>query len=667
MEGTRYIKRRVDDWVAKASKRAGVPIEIGDWHLGLGGAYFDDVVIGTDANVVISHISAGVDLNPLGRAFGSLESITVHRVRVKAPESRLRGTMDGWRSDALGDDAAQATLGAHAIERAFASLPVQRLTVRSGAVVVVDDDGESLVSVKGLKLFVDKRQTKVLFQAQAVKTRSGFADQWLFGRFELAPKSGEYRFQLRRRLAAAAGATASADGWSVNARLRKDLSTIDAEGEINRLPAFLAEAAGPYLGREPKLAVKGTARLVRDGTGWAFDARLSSNGTRVEMPLLSSVPLGPVVFDLSGHGHVDPASRTVQLDTATLDFPRRGAKRGTGPAARVAMTGQATLPSGDQGLTARGQVRVEDTSCQLLLDASPPGLLSAITDFKLDGTAGAELTFGYDASQPDGVQAELTAGRFACRVTAAPYAFTAEHLAGPFTLQREVSKDDEPLEIDVSPRSPGFTPLAQVSKAAAAAFVSSEDAGFWTHRGVDPAALVGALRKNVAEGRVAVGGSTITMQTVKNLYLSQDRTLSRKLQELFLAWHLENILQKERILEIYMNIVELGPGIYGITQASEHFFAKHPFDLNLMEASYLATLLPSPKRRYAYFCASQLTPTFRDMVVGLMRRTVNLGRIGYDRYEQGLAEGLHFNDEARAASHECTRRSGSNLEVDGGL
>lgn len=137
------------------------------------------------------------------------------------------------------------------------------------------------------------------------------------------------------------------------------------------------------------------------------------------------------------------------------------------------------------------------------------------------------------------------------------------------------------------------------------AVIASEDAGFATHRGVDWEAIQTARMRNErrearaqARGTTArpVGGSTITQQLAKNLLLSGERLLWRKGQELVLALMLEGLLSKERILEIYLNHVEWGEGIFGAEAASQHYFRKPAARLNAHEAARLAVMLPAPKR-----------------------------------------------------------------------
>lgn len=127
------------------------------------------------------------------------------------------------------------------------------------------------------------------------------------------------------------------------------------------------------------------------------------------------------------------------------------------------------------------------------------------------------------------------------------------------------------------------------------AFVSAEDARFWDHDGFDREQIARSLEIDLREGRFARGGSTISQQLVKNALLSHRRTLDRKLQEAVLTWRLEDVLSKRQILERYLNIVELGPGVHGVAAAARHWFGKPAAELSVLEAAFLAALTPEPR------------------------------------------------------------------------
>lgn len=135
---------------------------------------------------------------------------------------------------------------------------------------------------------------------------------------------------------------------------------------------------------------------------------------------------------------------------------------------------------------------------------------------------------------------------------------------------------------------------ANISDNARKAVIASEDNLFFSHQGVDWAAIERAWQRNAHNARI-LGGSTITQQLAKNLFLSAERSMLRKGQELLLAWMMEASLSKQRILDIYLNEVELGDGIYGVEAAAQHYFKTSAANLSAAQAARLAVLLPQPR------------------------------------------------------------------------
>jgi monofunctional biosynthetic peptidoglycan transglycosylase len=148
----------------------------------------------------------------------------------------------------------------------------------------------------------------------------------------------------------------------------------------------------------------------------------------------------------------------------------------------------------------------------------------------------------------------------------------------------------------IGPQNAYWTPLSAVSRTLVLCVVRAEDAKFYHHNGFDWDQVEDSFETNVEEGRYKRGGSTITMQLARNLFLWRRKLFVRKVLEAYLTWRLENTLDKQRILELYLNAVEWGPGIYGIGEASRHYFGKPPSALTLGESAMLAAILPSPLR-----------------------------------------------------------------------
>jgi monofunctional glycosyltransferase len=139
-----------------------------------------------------------------------------------------------------------------------------------------------------------------------------------------------------------------------------------------------------------------------------------------------------------------------------------------------------------------------------------------------------------------------------------------------------------------------WVPYGGISEHLKKAILLSEDASFFSHKGVDVNELREALKKDWETVSFKRGGSTITMQLAKNLYLNPSKNPLRKAKEIIIAWQLEHALPKRRIFEIYLNVVEWGRNIYGAEAAARHYFGKSAANLDVLEAATLAALLPSP-------------------------------------------------------------------------
>jgi hypothetical protein len=187
----------------------------------------------------------------------------------------------------------------------------------------------------------------------------------------------------------------------------------------------------------------------------------------------------------------------------------------------------------------------------------------------------------------------------------------------------------------VGPSNPNFRPLESISHYLQVCVLQSEDGGFFYHNGFLPESIREAMVVNIKDRRFRRGGSTISMQLVKNLFLSRNKTLARKVEEMLIVWLIENnrLISKERMFEIYLNIIEWGPGIYGITEASHFYFHKEPNELTINESIFLASIIPSPKR------------ALKDLETYNLPEILNNGQIfalkpGYEEYHKLLMSRL---------------------------
>jgi monofunctional biosynthetic peptidoglycan transglycosylase len=183
-----------------------------------------------------------------------------------------------------------------------------------------------------------------------------------------------------------------------------------------------------------------------------------------------------------------------------------------------------------------------------------------------------------------------------------------------------------------------WVPYGAIADPLKKAVLLAEDAAFFSHSGVDLKELKESLKKDWETLSFKRGGSTITMQLAKNLYLNPSKNPLRKAKEIIIAWQLERALSKHRILELYLNIVEWGPQIYGAEAAARHYFGKSAGSLSAVEAATLAAVLPSPRHS-----REKSTTYRRNLILG---RMASIGYISQSEYTRARETPLfHKIDE----------------------
>jgi hypothetical protein len=290
----------------------------------------------------------------------------------------------------------------------------------------------------------------------------------------------------------------------------------------------------------------------------------------------------------------------------------------------------------------RGRFRLDLTastdSYAALLASIPLGLPeSAILG--VDGPLTATARIAGPLSKPEEWEADAKLGL--AKLRARPENIAAGRpLVEPFLYR--ANADPAAPAMWMGTRNPDFLPLAETPEIVWRSVLLAEDSFFLTHPGFDFDAMAEAMRTNLKEKRVHRGGSTVSQQLAKNLWLSRDRTLLRKLQEALLTVTLEASVPKDRILEIYLNGIEWGPGIYGVKRASRHYFAKEPSELTPKEAAYLATIIPNPKMYYGYFRRGSVSEKWEARVMYLVGKMRDGGFLTDDQFEQAAWTPLRF-------------------------
>ena len=334
-------------------------------------------------------------------------------------------------------------------------------------------------------------------------------------------------------------------------------------------------------------------------------------------PTIAPSDLEPIKAFATGKVTLNLTTMAIKVDNGVLSLKRRKSQQKP-----IKVSFKTTETTGGDFFTA---LHMKSTSCNQIVNAIPKELIPIAKDFKIQGNIEVYGTIKVPKNEPFNFDLNVEP-YFNCSI---------KSLTNRYTPLRKINEKYQS-------NSSYYTPLSEISPIMLKSIVALEDGFFWKHKGIRLNAILSALKENVKKGRIKIGGSTITMQTAKNLYLTHDRTLARKAQELLITWHLEQTLSKEEILETYLNIIEFGPNIYGIKEASRIHFNKEPKNLNLIESIYLASVLPSPVKRFRNFCRGRLSYRYSNYLDRRLNQLESLNRIDSMERAQAKPQKLVF-------------------------
>ncbi|HKQ18553.1 MAG TPA: biosynthetic peptidoglycan transglycosylase, partial [Candidatus Eisenbacteria bacterium] len=261
-------------------------------------------------------------------------------------------------------------------------------------------------------------------------------------------------------------------------------------------------------------------------------------------------------------------------------------------------------------------VRADSLTEEKVTSSLPRAVLGPLLDVGIRGSWDYRVALDLDLARPDSVQFEADVIPHQLVLDPARTRLRLVELGEPFVAVVLLPRGARSVR-ELSANNPHFRTLDTISPHLVHAVVTNEDGGFFRHRGFNIEAMKEAIAENLKAGAFRRGAGTITMQLARNLYTGHARTLSRKGQEIVLAWMLEHLtgVSKERLLEIYLNIIQWGPGIHGVDEAARFYFDRDARDLTLDQSLFLSTIIPSPSRWRWRFDSSG---TARDYVKAQM-------------------------------------------------
>jgi hypothetical protein len=494
--------------------------------------------------------------------------------------------------------------------------------------------------------------------------------------------AGEYVIDLAGGYGGVPGRLWTARGDLDPGALTASFELEAAKFQLERLaPILVHSAVVDYA----ETSVDTKVRLDIDRVGVKFSGSFHLTGLNVGHPMIAEHEVHDL--DLSGQvaGSFERATRRLELTqgdfvarsvpfsiTGIVSAPHRAAISEVaapavvsappgGPAvAAVRLAAADPLDheparSGPHGLQlVKLRLVIPPIDCQRVLAAIPTEMAPYLAGYRMHGTFDTDVHVDIDWNDLDATQLDGHIGIKRCKVVDEP-ADSPKRLKDEFEHDVEVEQG-EWMSFDVGPNNDEFVPLDQISPYLIKSIMSTEDSSFYQHHGFITSEFRTALVNNLKAGKFVQGASSITMQMVKNVLLYREKTLARKLQELFLTWHVENTLTKDRILEIYLNVIEYGPGLYGIGPAAYHFFGKKPKDLTPVEAAFFSTILPSPKERYKQYCAGTLTRWTTGKIDRILQIMLKRDRLTQTEYDNAIGTPLLFSKDGSETEEDCMKR-----------
>ena len=399
-------------------------------------------------------------------------------------------------------------------------------------------------------------------------------------------------------------------------------------GPVSLARLGLKDGAGGLLHTgEATLEGRGRVVLTDDGSTLTFDVDVRGRKIALNQPRLTPETIENLNVAVSARG-VLGSDGLLRIDDAQASLGEtklelRGSVEQKPDHAAMAMT--FTVPI---------------ASCQAMVDTAPAALLPLVRNARFSGTFSASGRIQFDTRKLDDLLLDYQiADR--CRIMEVPRELARERFTHAFT-HNVVLPDGKIAEETTGPGTESWTDIDKISPFMTVAVLTTEDGGFYRHHGFNHPAFRNSLVANLKAARFVRGASTISMQLTKNLFLSRTKSISRKLEEVILTDYLEQVFSKDELMELYLNVIEFGPDIYGITKAADTYFGRKPEELTLAECLYLSSVLPSPIRYFHMKEKGEAPEYWMKHIYSLMQIASKTGRVSKKELEIGLGEHVEF-------------------------
>lgn len=334
-------------------------------------------------------------------------------------------------------------------------------------------------------------------------------------------------------------------------------------------------------------------------------------------------------FRIAGSEPPSPAAIVVQFDgVVRQDRHAQELRIEEGSRVRIGeLTAAISARLSGHGPRFECAIAADSLTAPRVVRSLPQPVLGPLRHLEVRGSWDWHAGVTLDLAQPDSVRFSADVIPHGLWLDPALSRPSLHAIANPFTAEIHLPKR-RIVTRELSPLNPNFRSLDRISPYLRDAVITNEDGGFWKHRGFNTEAIGLAIAANLRAGSYRRGAGTITMQLARNLWLGHQRTLSRKAQEVVLAWLLEHQTgtSKERLLEIYLNVIEWGPDLHGADEAARWYFDRDAADLTLDEALLLAIVVPSPSKwRWRFDAQGELRPFARAQMRFIANKMASKG------------------------------------------
>jgi hypothetical protein len=381
-----------------------------------------------------------------------------------------------------------------------------------------------------------------------------------------------------------------------------------------------------------KAEISGISVEFHDNTGGAVKVggSIISNRGIIYHPWIARDSVRFQDFELSGNFTYNPEHERLDFNSLVLELNK------------IKVRVNASVINKSDSMEINLETSMDTLCADDFLESLPQNMTSVFKDAQVQGLVGFEFCLNLRIDEMDSINIEVHPYLDSLHITSLGLVPPLHSLISGGRVKRFLNPESTKI-VNSEFDEKYFLSFEEIPHHLAGAILVAEDVRFLKRRGFAGIEYRQALIDNLKRGFIWRGGSTITQQLVKNLYLGSERTLCRKFQEIVISYQMEKIIPRQRIFEIYLNMIEWGPGIYGIGSASKHFFGRDPIDLNPLESAYLASIIRAPNKYYFYYVKNEVSQKWMKFVHKILYKMYEYEHIDFKMYQEYINKSIIFS------------------------